>query len=124
MPKDSKGNPMVVVDEQNFMIKWSPYLSSEIIKPWIYYYVEQSDYDSTKFDEDLPSFVSSFFTFFTHFGISNRVFKLSPSRFWSYEIKKPVNSYDHKITVECLSKVCPDFIHYSTTNHTFWSDFR
>ena len=76
---------MVVVDEQNFVIKWSPNLSSEIEDPWIYYYVEQSDYDSTKFDKDFPSFVSDIFTFFSHYGVSNRVFKLSPRRFWSYQ---------------------------------------
>jgi hypothetical protein len=60
---------MLVVDEQNFLIKWTPYLSSKITKPWIYYYMEQSDYDSTKFDKNLPSFLSSFFAVFTNFII-------------------------------------------------------
>jgi hypothetical protein len=43
---------MLVVDKQNLMINWNPSLSSEIKEVWLYYYMEQSDYDSTKIDED------------------------------------------------------------------------
>jgi hypothetical protein len=91
--------------------------------------MEQSDTDLTQLDEDLNEnpiydFVSFRSVFFSLTIYENREFKLIPSKFWSYVIKEPDFIYDHKITVECLSKVCPDFIHYSQTNHTFWSDFH
>jgi hypothetical protein len=41
---------MLVVDKENLMIKWNPSLSSEIKGYWLYYYMEQSDYESTKID--------------------------------------------------------------------------
>ena len=120
---------MLVVDKQNLMINWNPSLSSEIKEVWLYYYMEQSDYDSTKIDEDLksnplPNLVSSRFAYFSLWIYPNREFELRTSEFWSYVIKEPDFVYDHKMNVECLSKVCPDFICYSLTNHTFWSDFR
>ena len=55
----------------------------------------------------------------------NREFKLNPKIFWSYEIEiEKIEGGLVKVNVECLSKSCPDDIHYNSTNATFWSDFQ